>query len=88
MKREDILSLIKGILKGDDFVILDTVVEDINEDTSLINDMVLDSLQVLNLIVLIENQFGFSCDEEELSLDLFDNMSELVDFIESKLDGR
>ena len=49
--------------------------------------MALDSLQILNLVVLIENKFGFECDEEELNLDLFNRMSELIDFIISKVVG-
>ena len=87
MSREEILNTIKGILTGDEFVILDDVAADITEETSLINDMALDSLQILNLVVLIENKFGFECDEEELNLDLFNRMSELIDFIISKVGG-
>lgn len=84
MNREEIFEKLKAILTGDDFVVLRESVKNIDENSSLINDLALDSLQVLNLVVLIENKFGFSCDEEELNLDLFDRVSELIDFIQSK----
>ena len=87
MSREEILNMIKEILTGDEFVILKDVAMKITEETSLLSDMALDSLQILNLIVLLEDKFGFVCDEEELNLDLFNWMSELIDFIVRKVGG-
>ncbi len=87
MSREEILNMIKEILTGDEFVILKDVAMKITEETSLLSDMALDSLQILNLIVLLEDKFGFVCDEEELNLDLFNCMSELIDFIVRKVGG-
>lgn len=84
MNRKEVFEKLMEILTGDDFVVLSESLKNINEDSSLINDLALDSLQVLNLVVLIEKKFGFSCDEEELNLDLFDRVSELIDFIQSK----
>ena len=87
MSREEILNMIKEILTGDEFVILKDVAMKITEETSLLSDMALDSLQILNLIVLLEDKFGFVCYEEELNLDLFNCMSELIDFIVRKVGG-
>lgn len=84
MSRNDVLNEIKEILLGDEFTVVKEVAENITENTSIINDMAFDSLQVLNLIVLIEGKFGFVCDEEELNLDLFNNISQLIDFIMKK----
>lgn len=84
MSREDVLVAIKEILLSDEFVLVKEVAENVKEETSIINDMALDSLQVLNLIVLIEEKFGFVCDEEELNLDMFDKIEQLIDFILKK----
>lgn len=86
MKRAEILDVIKEIFLGDDFVVLKDAVKEIDEGTSLISDLALDSLQILNFIVLLERKFNFSCEEDELNLDLFDNVSTLIDFIVEKLD--
>lgn len=84
MNRTEIINVIKEIFLGDDFVILKDVVKEIDEGTSLISDLALDSLQILNFIVLLERRFNFSCEEDELNLDLFDNVSTLIDFIVEK----
>lgn len=84
MKRNEILQAIKEIFNGEDYVISAERVESITEQTSLVNDLVLDSLQILHLVVLIERKFNFTCDEEELELDLFDHVSNLIDFIEKR----
>ncbi len=84
MKRAEILNVIKEIFLGDDFVVLKDAVKEIDEGTSLISDLALDSLQILNFIVLLERRFNFSCEEDELNLDLFDNVSTLIDFINEK----
>lgn len=84
MNREEVLETIKELLLGEDGLVLAESISDMSEETSLINDLVMDSLQILNLIVLIENRFNFVCNEHELSLDMFDQIGELINFIESK----
>lgn len=78
------MSGILEILQSDDFVILEDSVKVVDEKTSLIDDLALDSLQILNLIVLIEDKFDILCDEEELSLDMFNDVAELITFIQKK----
>lgn len=87
MTRTEILEKIKGILLADDFVGIKEGIEDITEETSLLDDLALDSLQILNLVVLLEEKFNFICEEEELNLDMFDDMHHLVSFIEKKTAG-
>lgn len=81
MEREDILLKLKEILSGDEGLVLEEVISDMTEETSLIEDFVMDSLQILNFIVLIENKFNFVCSENELNLDMFDRVGDLIDFI-------
>ena len=68
------------------FMSIGNVDEDINHDTSLINDLALDSIQILELIIEIEKEFKISCDAEELDLSLFDSIDETVKFIIQKMD--
>ena len=84
MGREEVLEKLKEILAGDEGLVLEEVISGMTEETSLIEDFVMDSLQILNFIVLIENEFNFVCSENELNLDMFDRIGELIDFIISK----
>ncbi|MHB8065087.1 MAG: acyl carrier protein [Ruminiclostridium sp.] len=84
MNREEVLEITKEILLGEEGLVLAESISDMSEETSLINDLVMDSLQILNLIVLIEDRFNFVCNEDELNLDMFDQIGELINFIESK----
>ena len=62
--------------------------DEINHETSLINDLALDSIQILELIVSIEKEFEISFDAEELDLSLFDNIDDTVNFIMKKMGGQ
>jgi len=84
MDRKEILEKLKEILKGNQFQFIHDQIEHINENTSLIYDLVMDSIQILELLVSIEEVFGLSCRSEEFNVDLFDKVSNLVDFIEAK----
>lgn len=87
MTREQIKMKMKEILKCEEFMSLSNIVDDITEGSSLINDLALDSIQVLELIVVMEKSFGFVCEPNELNIDLFDNFGALINFIEGKLES-
>ena len=59
-------------------------IEDIRASSSLIQDLGMDSIQVLEFIVEIEKRFSYVCEPEELELSIFDNFNTLVDFVLSK----
>lgn len=82
--REEILN----ILASKEFMSLQVDVKAINDDTSLINDMALDSIQILELIVAIENRFKFGINTEEISLDIFDRFSNLIAYVEDNLNNK
>ena len=82
--REEILN----ILASKDFMSLQVDVKAINDDTSLINDIALDSIQILELIVAIENKFKFGINTEEISLDIFDRFSDLIAYVEDNLNNK
>lgn len=62
-----------------------SVSEKIDHNTSLISDLALDSIQIIELIIAIEKEFDISCDAEELNLSMFDNIDDMVKFVEQKV---
>lgn len=85
MSREVILNKLKEILGGNQFLISQEQIEKINEDTSLIYDLVMDSIQILDLLVTVEEEFGLTYEAKDLSIELFNKVSNLINFIESKI---
>jgi acyl carrier protein len=84
MNESMVIEKIKLILQGKKFLVSKEKTEEINRETSLIMDFSLDSLQILELIVDIEQAFEFSCSAKELDIDMFDNMGGLIDLILEK----
>jgi acyl carrier protein len=85
MEREDITRRLIEILTSKEFGSLQVDVSALNEDTSLINDIALDSLQLLELVVAVEHAFKFKANTKRLSLDIFDRFGLLVDFVEANV---
>jgi acyl carrier protein len=60
--------------------------EDIDDDMSLYDEgLGLDSISVINFIVLIEKKFGIGFEENEISSKLFSNINTLAEFVHAKL---
>jgi acyl carrier protein len=81
MDKKKIRQEILNILGSKEFMSLQVEVKNIHDNTSLINDLALDSIQVLELIVAIENKFKFGINTDEINIDIFDCFSDLVDFV-------
>ena len=82
------LSSIKATLKK--IIVKDLEVDldeqQINEDVSLYDDgLGLDSIVIVNFIVLIEKEFDIRFSETEISAKIFGNIRSLADFIHGKL---
>lgn len=61
-------------------------ITDIRDDVSLYEDGVgLDSITIVNFIVLIENKFNFSFGEDEINAHLFSSLNNLAEFINSRV---
>jgi acyl carrier protein len=59
---------------------------DIDENASLYEDgLGLDSIAIVELIVLIEKDFSISIEDEELNVDLFKSLNTLAGFVRQKL---
>lgn len=85
MTRSEIAGRLLGILSSKEQMSLQIDIAAVRDDTSLLKDLALDSIQLLELIVAIENQFQIQVSNEDLSIDVFDRFSLLVDFVEARL---
>jgi acyl carrier protein len=60
-------------------------VADLKDDLSLYEDGVgLDSISIVNLIVMIEKKFNISLEEEDLNEELFKSINHLTDVVYTK----
>lgn len=55
-----------------------------NSSTNLIKDLNFDSLQMIELMVEIENQFNIEIEEDELIMDNFVDYGQLFDYLLQK----
>jgi acyl carrier protein len=85
MEKEEIVKELKLILKSDKFSAFRNYIVSINDDTSLLKDIAMDSIQILEFIVDMEKKFSFSCEHDELNLDIFNKFENLVSFIQKKI---
>ncbi|MBI5638134.1 MAG: acyl carrier protein [Nitrospinae bacterium] len=87
MDREEIRKALLDILCSKDQMSLQLDTSDIKDDTSLLSDVCLDSIQILELVVAIENKFKVCINTEEITLDIFDRFSDLVEYIGAQTGG-
>jgi acyl carrier protein len=82
--RDQIEDRLKSVLNKGCTVVFDNPSE-IKENTSLINDLAMDSIQILELLVSIEEEFSFVCEPNEIDINMFEEFGSLVSFIETKI---
>lgn len=74
---------VKGLLK--DVLQLGDRVDEFTEDSPLLGSIPeLDSIAVINLITALEEQFGFTISDDEISADTFASVGSLVAFVDAK----
>jgi acyl carrier protein len=84
VSKEEVKSKLKDIIIND----LDANIEagQVLDDISLYEDGVgLDSISIVNLIVMLEKKFGFTFEENELNATMFGSINNLTDFIYKKI---
>ena len=62
-------------------------VDEINDDSDLINDFLFDSIQVLRLIADIEREFDIVVENEYLVIETLTKYRNLRDYVQSKVGG-
>ena len=85
MTREQIKETINTMLKTETYMSFTNVIDEFTDDSSLIDDLALDSIQVLELIVSLEKKFDIVFDAQELNIDMFDKYGKLIDLVMRKL---
>lgn len=61
------------------------VVNNIKEDSDLIHDIGLDSLQLINLIVAIEEEFNIEIEFDEFDFEEVSTVKKLLAYVEAKV---
>ncbi len=59
--------------------------ESLGEDTSLMEEGIMDSTGILELLFFIEETFGFSVEDDELIPENMDSLQNITGFIDRKL---
>ncbi len=57
----------------------------LNDETNLLTEVGLDSMEALDTLLLIEEKFGIQIADEDLNRDLFTTVSNLADYVNSRL---
>ena len=84
LAREEILGQTRLLLEP---WLDDTDLASLNEQTNLLGDLGLDSVAILQLVLGIEKEFNVTIKDHELDSEVFSKMANLIDIIESKLNG-
>ena len=82
MKRDQIISIVN------DFLINEIEIDEtkLNDDAQLKNDLGIDSLDFVDIVVIVEKHFGFKINAEEMAN--VKTLSQFYDYIESKVGDR
>jgi len=57
------------------------------DDASFLEEGIIDSLGVMELVLFIEEKFGVKVKDEELTPDNFDSVNKLASYIQDRLSG-
>lgn len=58
-----------------------------SNDVSFLEEGIVDSLGVMELVSFVEDHFGVSVDDQEITPDNFDSVSKLAAYVQGKLNG-
>jgi acyl carrier protein len=77
---------VRGVLR--DVLSLGARADQLRPDTALLGSVPeLDSMAVINVIAALEDRFGITVDDDEISGDTFATLQSLVDFVAAKTSG-
>jgi acyl carrier protein len=63
---------------------LKTAPEEIGDHANLFDDCGIDSTSLIELVLSLEDQFGVKIVEDELDIEMFQDLTRLAEFIDSK----
>jgi acyl carrier protein len=59
-----------------------------DDDDSFLQEGIVDSVGVLELVLFVEETFGVNVNDQEITPDNFDSVNKLANYIRSKMNGR
>jgi len=65
---------------------LDVDPGDIQDDEPVMETYGIDSVQLFEVVVGLEEEFGVSLEDDEFSLELFENVNSIAEFVAKKLE--
>jgi D-alanine--poly(phosphoribitol) ligase subunit 2 len=81
MNQEEIKENVRAYIKN---VLGENIFSEINNDSSLIDSRLIDSVNTLQLVTHLEEQFGVDISAHEITGDNFDTINKIVGFVISK----
>lgn len=85
MDKNDIINSILDVIKSKRLIKRKV---EINENTSLFSECGIDSVDVIELIVYIEDKFNFEFEDTDLILDDLDTVSNIANIIFNRLEHK
>lgn len=79
----DIKATIREFIK--DHFLKERQEKNINDSVSFIEEGIIDSVGVLELVAFLEETFGFRVEDEELVPENLDSLGKLVNYVQAKL---
>lgn len=70
-----------------EYFVKETGIE-LKDDSSLLDEGLIDSTGVLELVAYLENSFEIKVEDEEIVPDNFDSLNKLVNFVRRKLENK
>lgn len=61
---------------------------DLKDDTSFLDEGIIDSTGVMELVAFLETNFNVKVEDEEIVPDNFDSINNLTNFLQQKLDSQ
>lgn len=84
LTKSEIENKLIEIMKNTEFFSLNLNKGNLNAKSSLIKDLALDSIQLLEYLVAVESEFQLNLDYEDLSIEVFDSFSVLAEYLYNK----
>ncbi len=80
------------MLSNEDLKILEVIKNNVNPESSLekitldspISSLGLSSINFIKIVVVLENEFGFEFNDEELNISHFGTVQELIHYVKNK----
>lgn len=75
--RERLVRIVSGLMESEEDIKLD-------DNTNLIEDLGFDSVNIINLVILIEEEFGIEFEDFELGLETLASFSKLLEIVNKR----